>query len=229
MAVYWVFGQVSSELQSADLTVGNLEGAISDAPVPPNSVWLHLPLDTPAMLTEAGFDLLGLANNHALDAGPAGLAETRRLLQATELEPVEGLNVLREIDGLTIAFLAWNDLGAPDPEPLLASVRGARAIADVSWSWFTGAGVPTPPIPASVTSPAPCSTPAPTLWWVRTRMSFRICGSSSQWRRATARGSSPSALATSPSTRDGTTRGRASVFGCCSMRVVCARRRHCRR
>jgi poly-gamma-glutamate synthesis protein (capsule biosynthesis protein) len=125
-----VFGQVSEELQNADVTIGNLEGAISDAPVPPNSVWLHLPLDTPAMLTEAGFDILGLANNHALDAGPAGLVETRRLLQATDLEPVEGRNVLREIDGLTIAFLAWNDLGAPDQEPLLASVRGARAIAD---------------------------------------------------------------------------------------------------
>ena len=75
-----------------DLTIGNLEGAISDEPVPPSSVWLHLPLDTPAMLTEAGFDLLGLANNHALDAGPAGLTETRRRLQATELEPVEGRN-----------------------------------------------------------------------------------------------------------------------------------------
>ena len=125
-----IFGHVSDALRAADLTIGNLEGAISDDPVPPESMWLHLPLDTPAMLDEAGFDLLGLANNHALDAGPQGLAETRQLLDASGLQPVEDVPVLREIGALTIAFLAWNDLGAPDPEPLLASLRGARAIAD---------------------------------------------------------------------------------------------------
>jgi poly-gamma-glutamate synthesis protein (capsule biosynthesis protein) len=125
-----IFAHVSDVLRSADLTLGNLEGAISDDPVPPDSVWLHLPLDTPTMLGDAGFDLLSLANNHAGDAGPRGLVESRRLLRSAALEPVEGEPVLREVGGLTIAFVAWNDLGAPDPEPLLASVRGARDIAD---------------------------------------------------------------------------------------------------
>jgi poly-gamma-glutamate synthesis protein (capsule biosynthesis protein) len=125
-----IFLHVSDALRGADLTIGNLEGAISDEPVPPESVWLHLPLDTPAMLDESGFDLLGLANNHALDAGRPGLAETRRLLRAEGLEPVEGRSLVREIDGLAIAFLAWNDLGNPDPQTFLASVRGASAIAD---------------------------------------------------------------------------------------------------
>jgi poly-gamma-glutamate synthesis protein (capsule biosynthesis protein) len=125
-----IFGHVSDALRAADVTIGNLEGAISDEPVPPESVWLHLPLDTPTMLDEAGFDLLGVANNHSLDADRSGLAETRRLLRAEGLEPVEARSLVREIDGLAIAFLAWNDLGDPDPEPLLASVRGARAIAD---------------------------------------------------------------------------------------------------
>jgi poly-gamma-glutamate synthesis protein (capsule biosynthesis protein) len=127
-----IFGQVSSTLQSSDLTIGNLEGAISAAPVPADSVWLHLPLDTPSALSDAGFDLLGVANNHALDAGRVGLAETQRLLRAAGLEPVESAQaVVREIDGLRFAFLAWNDLGDPDRDPLLAAVRGARAEADI--------------------------------------------------------------------------------------------------
>lgn len=127
-----LFAHVSDTLQGADLTIGNLEGAISAAPVPADSVWLHLPLSTPATLSEAGFDLLGLANNHALDAGRAGLAETRRLLRAAGLEPVEGESaVVREIDGLTLAFLAWNDLGTPDHDALLSAVRSARATADI--------------------------------------------------------------------------------------------------
>ncbi len=127
-----LFGRVSEALQSADLTIGNLEGAISAAPVPADSVWLHLPLNTPETLSEAGFDLVSLANNHALDAGRAGLADTRRLLRAAGLEPVEGEGAtLREIDGLSIAFLAWNDLGEPDRDPLLTALRAARATADV--------------------------------------------------------------------------------------------------
>jgi poly-gamma-glutamate synthesis protein (capsule biosynthesis protein) len=125
-----VFGHVADALRTADLTLGNLEGAISDEPVPPDSVWLHLPLDTPTMLSEAGFDLLSLANNHAGDAGPKGLVESRLLLRSAALEPVEGQPVLRDVGGLTIAFVAWNDLGAPDPEPLLGSVRGAMDLAD---------------------------------------------------------------------------------------------------
>lgn len=127
-----LFAHVSDALQGADLTIGNLEGALSDAPVPADSVWLHLPLDTPDILAEAGFDLLGLANNHALDAGRAGLAETRRLLRAAGLEPVETEPVVvREIDGLTFAFLAWNDLGTPDRDALLSAVRQAQATEDI--------------------------------------------------------------------------------------------------
>jgi poly-gamma-glutamate synthesis protein (capsule biosynthesis protein) len=127
-----IFGHVGDTLRGADLTIGNLEGAISAAPVPADSVWLHLPLNTPAALFDAGFDLLGVANNHALDAGRTGLAETQRLLRAADLEPVESARaVVREIDGLSFAFLAWNDLGDPDRDPLLEAVRGARAGADI--------------------------------------------------------------------------------------------------
>ena len=127
-----LFAEVAITLSSADLTIGNLEGAISAAPVPADSVWLHLPLETPAMLAGAGFDLLSVENNHAMDAGRAGLAQTGRLLRAAELEPVVAAPaVVREIHGLTFAFVAWNDLGDPDREPLLATVRDARAEADV--------------------------------------------------------------------------------------------------
>jgi poly-gamma-glutamate synthesis protein (capsule biosynthesis protein) len=127
-----LFAGVSDTLRKADLTIGNLEGAITARRVADDSLWLLLPLSTPASLAEAGFDLLGLANNHALDNGRAGLAETRRRLRDEGLEPVEGEGaIVREIDGLRIAVLAWNELGTPDQEPLFSAVRQARADADV--------------------------------------------------------------------------------------------------
>jgi poly-gamma-glutamate synthesis protein (capsule biosynthesis protein) len=127
-----LFGHVADVLRSADLTIGNLEGAIAEGPTVGGPLTLLLPPETPALLAEAGFDLLGLANNHALDAGPTGLSETRRRLRAAGLEPVEtGRPIVRRIDGLTVAILAWNDLGSPDHEALLEAVRQARAAADV--------------------------------------------------------------------------------------------------
>jgi poly-gamma-glutamate synthesis protein (capsule biosynthesis protein) len=142
-----LFGHVAATLRATDLTMGNLEGAVAagsaegeptaEAPLgaldpAAEPLTLLLPLDTPARLAEAGFDLLCLANNHALDAGAAGLNETRLRLQAAGLEPVEAmLPVVREIDGVTLAALAWSDLAAPDHSALLAAVSEARAAADV--------------------------------------------------------------------------------------------------
>lgn len=126
-----IFANVAGELRAADLTIGNLEGALSPTRVADDSMYLLLPLSTPATLAEAGFDLVGIANNHALDAGLAGRAETRRLLREGGLEPVEGTAAVREIDGMRLAFLAWNDLGAPHKEPFLEAVRQTRAEADV--------------------------------------------------------------------------------------------------
>jgi hypothetical protein len=127
-----LFAGVSGAIQSAGLAVGNLEGAIASAPAEDVPGPLLLPPGTPGELAQAGFDLLGLANNHALDAGPAGLVETRRRLAAAGLESVDGLHpAVRRAGGLTLAFLAWNDLGTPDCQPLLAAVRRARLQADV--------------------------------------------------------------------------------------------------
>jgi hypothetical protein len=127
-----LFTHVANALRSADLTVGNLEGAIAPAPAPGASLPLVMAPGTEHTLARAGFDLLGLANNHALDAGPAGLADTQSLLRTAGIEPVDGARtVVREVGGLKLAFLAWNDVGAPDTTPLLTAVAQARLLADV--------------------------------------------------------------------------------------------------
>ena len=66
---------VAPWLRAADLTLGNLECVIADEGVPrPGPYRLRAPPSAVAALRDAGFDVLGLANNHALDFGPAGLA-----------------------------------------------------------------------------------------------------------------------------------------------------------
>jgi poly-gamma-glutamate synthesis protein (capsule biosynthesis protein) len=191
-----VFDDVAAQLRSADLTLGNFEGAVppegwgaipperpenpaaaGDAqcaeyslslPVPRSAGWcpspagllLLAPAESVPQLQAAGFDLLGLANNHAFDSGEAGLANTIQALGAAGIgalgarpEPtVPSDPTVRQINGISIAFLAFNlvpgagrsgenPTGEISPtEEILAAIREARGRADavavlMHWGW----------------------------------------------------------------------------------------------
>lgn len=152
---------VAPWLRAAGLTVGNLECVVGEEGLPrPGPYRLRAPLAAVATLRSAGFDLLGLANNHALDYGPSGLAETASRLQRAGIDYVgAGPNaaaarqaVIREAGGLRLAFLAFNSVPDPDDKPgdggwtpsrwdqveALAAIAASRAEADaviVSMHW----------------------------------------------------------------------------------------------
>lgn len=143
-------------LRTADLTLGNLESVIvadgtprTAPPGEPQPIILNAPVTAVSHLTAAGFDLLSLANNHSLDYGPDGLAETAVRLQQADITPLGvGANadaayqpVFRQVNEVRLAFLAFNGV----PEPVIGerlSVNGegwqraewdaARATAAVS-------------------------------------------------------------------------------------------------
>jgi poly-gamma-glutamate capsule biosynthesis protein CapA/YwtB (metallophosphatase superfamily) len=124
------FHSSSAWLRTADITFANLECALTERPVLPgangvsNSPYrLVAPPSAARALAGAGIDIAGLANNHTLDAGPEGLADTARAL---ELANVAGLGagndsasasapLVKTIRGLKVAFLAFNAIASPDP------------------------------------------------------------------------------------------------------------------
>ena len=80
-----LFRDAKEVLVNADLTVGNLEGAICDGGrstkgVGPNSYAFRTPTSYGHLLKEAGFDFLSMANNHANDFGLEGIESTERVL-----------------------------------------------------------------------------------------------------------------------------------------------------
>jgi poly-gamma-glutamate synthesis protein (capsule biosynthesis protein) len=128
------FAAVAPWLRAADLTLGNLECVIAEEGVPrPGPYRLRAPPSAVAALRDAGFDVLGLANNHALDFGPAGLAETVSRLQEAGIATV-GVGpdaeaavqpLIWEIDRVRLALLAFN--GVPDPADVHESDGWTRA------------------------------------------------------------------------------------------------------
>ena len=77
-----VFESALAELlRSADVTLGNLESPISDIGAPVDkSYTFRAPPGSAKALALAGFDLVSLANNHALDYGPEAMLDTVSLL-----------------------------------------------------------------------------------------------------------------------------------------------------
>jgi len=155
------FAAVVPWLRAADLVLGNLECVILEEGTPrPGPYRLRAPPSAVAALHNAGFDVLGLANNHALDFGPAALAEMVRRLQEAGIAIVgvgsdaEAANrpLIRQIDGVRLAFVAFNDVLDPEDRPeedgwtratwdrerVRSAVTAARAQADavvVSVHW----------------------------------------------------------------------------------------------
>ncbi len=138
------FGFLTPHLRAADLALANLESPLSSDP-PARKTGDGYNLCAPAapaeILAEWGLDLLSIANNHRFDCGSEGPSETSALLEEAGLTAI-GLAdeaVVRQVDGLTLAFLAFDDLSFPlDAGAAAQSIRAARedgALVIVSVHW----------------------------------------------------------------------------------------------
>ncbi len=112
------FQQVAPLLSDADLVMGNLEAPITrhDEKLRPDKKWTYKQKPVVAdVLRRTGFDVLVLANNHAMDYGTTGLLDTIEALQQADLVPLgAGPNeaaarggVVVERGGLRIGLLAY--------------------------------------------------------------------------------------------------------------------------
>ena len=113
------FEQVASTLSSADISIGNLECAITERGTAESKTYtFRAPTLASQSLQLAGFDLLTLANNHSLDYGEVGLMDTLGALQSNQILTVgAGENkttafapVIIEKNGIKLAFLAYLDI-----------------------------------------------------------------------------------------------------------------------
>lgn len=86
------FGVAANALSHADLTMVNLETAITSRDLPPQnkSFVFHAPPSALTALRDAGVDLATMANNHGADYGLGGLQDTLAAIAAAKF-PVIGI------------------------------------------------------------------------------------------------------------------------------------------
>ena len=152
-------GSAFGVLRSADLAVLNLETAITERGTPqPKDFTFRAPARAVTVLRQAGVDAVSVANNHGMDYGRVGLADTLAaarsagmpLLGAGQDDQTAWTPLRREVNGVRISVLAATDVlddfartawlagpstpglaSAKDPARLSAGVRAERTSADV--------------------------------------------------------------------------------------------------
>jgi poly-gamma-glutamate synthesis protein (capsule biosynthesis protein) len=115
------FADTRELLQSADITIGNLETSLTVAGEPfkdKKYLFRNEPLKVAAALKRAGFDIVSLANNHSMDYGEAGLSDTFDALSSAgvryhgagkTITDARKAQVINLKNGLTMAFLAYSN------------------------------------------------------------------------------------------------------------------------
>jgi poly-gamma-glutamate capsule biosynthesis protein CapA/YwtB (metallophosphatase superfamily) len=123
------FGPIASVLQSADLAMVNMETAITTRGTEePKTFHFRAPPAALDAARAAGVDVVTFANNHVLDYGQVGLADTMDAARAASF-PIVGIGRnateaytpwIANVRGVRIAFLAFSQIY------MLASTWAAR-------------------------------------------------------------------------------------------------------
>lgn len=150
-----IFKDAKEILQSADIAAGNLEGSLFDGvgsvkkcANPSTCFAFKQPTRYVKHLVDAGFDFVGIANNHINDFGPEALASTRKVLTENGIA-FAGLRdgcptAIIEKDGMKIGFAAFGHSRGTasilDYEEVKRNVKSLRGQCDYVVVSFHGGG-----------------------------------------------------------------------------------------
>ena len=141
----YVFGQIKNKLAGYDLVVGNLEGPITDK----SSVSVGTAMDVkenlkftfdPSVaktLAENNIKLVDLGNNHILNQGEDGIAQTKKYLGEAGVQHFDDTGedksstLVENIGGTKIGFVNYNYSVAGSFERAIADIGAVKKKSDV--------------------------------------------------------------------------------------------------
>ncbi|MGH3712184.1 MAG: CapA family protein [Micromonosporaceae bacterium] len=120
------FGPISEQLSAADVSIVNLETAVTEGGTKePKQFHFRAPPSAYQAIKAAGIDAVSLANNHALDYGQDGFADTMRHAEEAGV-PVFGAGVDRRA-----AYAPW----VTEVRGVKIAVVGLSQIRELSERW----------------------------------------------------------------------------------------------
>ena len=135
---------LTPELKAANLSLANLESPLAPAEsyaTPTDGYNLCTSSVRAALFPVWGLDMLSLANNHRFDCGQDGVNDTANAVSTAGITPIGSgpEPVYRVINGLKLAFLAFDDILTPiDTSATAQAIQSAHAsgaVVVVSVHW----------------------------------------------------------------------------------------------
>ena len=131
----FLFSDVKPFLGGADLLFGNFESTLTDSPDSAKDIsqGMTFAFRTPPtyalLLKDAGFQVLSVANNHALDFGDRGFLDTIANLQQVGIQAIgqKGQISYTQVKGVTIAWIGFSYL--PDHNSMLDLATAVNLVA----------------------------------------------------------------------------------------------------
>lgn len=117
-----ILSQAKAYIQDSDIRFGNFEGTLHDGPpgagakaIGRNRYAFRTPTRYASLLTQAGFNVMSLANNHIRDMGRAGVISTKQTLQEAGIQysSKDGEVAQFDIRGTRVALIATDYYTGP--------------------------------------------------------------------------------------------------------------------
>lgn len=134
-----VFGEAAAVLRKADITMVNLETAITTGGVPQDKAFhFRAPPVALTALREAGIDVATMANNHGADYGEEGIADSLAAIKSSHF-PVIGIGkdndaafapYTRTVNGAKVAILAADQVQDETTLRLFSAGPGKPGVAN---------------------------------------------------------------------------------------------------
>ncbi len=129
----YFFKRVASYLDEDDITIANLEGALTDegeaVDKGSNSYNFAGPSSYAKILTKGSVEVCNLANNHSFDYGSDGYADTKKALDKVKIGYFcADLTYTKEVNGIKVGFLGINATAGYDSatETMKESVKALK-------------------------------------------------------------------------------------------------------
>ncbi len=134
-----IFDSVKPFLANSDVVFGNLEGPLFDGEAPPKCkspsktcYAFKTPTRYVRYLKDAGFTVLGIANNHANDFGPAGLSSTLSTLRQAGIQPTGGSSLAVVMVGQKrVALAGFSYKTSPHSHSILDIAEAKRTVREL--------------------------------------------------------------------------------------------------
>ncbi|MGI6696866.1 MAG: CapA family protein [Christensenellales bacterium] len=142
--VNFICQNVKGIFETDDMTIVNFEGTLTTAPVykTKNQFVFSAPPEYVELLTNGSIEAVALENNHVMDHGEAGLAETKATLDAAGIVWSDSKNMgVYKVKGVSIAMLTYQQYREKVDELLVqvpldvARAKAAHDIVIVSFHW----------------------------------------------------------------------------------------------